>query len=159
MFYSVLYNLYLNTACFRRVMRPLSALPGAARSGPTGTQGRECELISTAGCLVFILFCDNLLFCQTEIKVIYFINLICSVCCSADCLSKPLALSTVYCWGNGITVPVRLPLPNNDTQVAQVSAGRTQKAAVTRNGRLLLWEVNLSSFSHNKSNFIFHSQM
>lgn len=48
--------------------------------------------------------------------------------------------SAVYCWGGNLTVPVRLPLPNVDTQVTEVSAGRTQKAAVTKNGRLLLWE-------------------
>jgi len=48
--------------------------------------------------------------------------------------------SSVYCWGGNLTIPVRLPMPNADTQVIEVSAGRTQKAAVTKNGRLLLWE-------------------
>ena len=55
----------------------------------------------------------------------------------------PQPLSTVFGWGTltGLPLPVKLPLPNLDTQVTHVSAGRTQKAAVTKNGRLLLWEV------------------
>lgn len=54
--------------------------------------------------------------------------------------NKPQALSSVYCWGGGINMPTKLPLPTNDTQVVEVSAGRTQKAAVTKNGRLFTWE-------------------
>ncbi|XP_053130974.1 serine/threonine-protein kinase Nek8 isoform X2 [Hemicordylus capensis] len=50
----------------------------------------------------------------------------------------PPALSSIYTWGGGITTPLRLPLPN--TEVVQVSTGRTQKAGVTRSGRLILWE-------------------
>ncbi|XP_064624629.1 serine/threonine-protein kinase Nek8-like [Lineus longissimus] len=53
---------------------------------------------------------------------------------------KHLSPSTVYSWGNGIMTPVKLPLPSVDTHVTQVSAGRTQKAAVTKNGRLFVWE-------------------
>ena len=37
---------------------------------------------------------------------------------------------------------MKLPLPSSDVQVTQASAGRTQKAAVTKNGRLLVWEVS-----------------
>ncbi|XP_033115096.1 serine/threonine-protein kinase Nek8-like [Anneissia japonica] len=55
-------------------------------------------------------------------------------------LPKPTALSTIFCWGNNISPPIKLPLPHNDTQVMQVSTGRNQRAAVTKNGRLLLWE-------------------
>ncbi|XP_078404149.1 serine/threonine-protein kinase Nek8 isoform X1 [Cetorhinus maximus] len=51
----------------------------------------------------------------------------------------PLPLSTVYTWGSGITSPLRLPMLN--TEVVQVSAGRTQKAGVTRSGRLIMWEA------------------
>lgn len=48
---------------------------------------------------------------------------------------------SVWGWGGGITVPARLPLPTSDTIVTQVAVGRTQKAAVTKNGRLFVWEV------------------
>ncbi|XP_037056468.1 serine/threonine-protein kinase Nek8 isoform X2 [Peromyscus leucopus] len=51
----------------------------------------------------------------------------------------PLPLSSVYAWGGGLNVPLRLPMLN--TEVVQVSAGRTQKAGVTRSGRLILWEA------------------
>ena len=56
--------------------------------------------------------------------------------------AKPQSFSSVYCWGGGINSPIKLPLPTNDTQVIEVSAGRTQKAAVTKNGRLFNWEVS-----------------
>ncbi|XP_070562711.1 serine/threonine-protein kinase Nek8-like [Ptychodera flava] len=61
---------------------------------------------------------------------------------SSGGLSKPPALSSVFCWGNGINSPVKLPLPHSDTQVVQVSTGRTQKAGVTKNGRLIIWEAS-----------------
>uniref|UniRef100_UPI00398F60E1 serine/threonine-protein kinase Nek8 isoform X2 n=1 Tax=Pristiophorus japonicus TaxID=55135 RepID=UPI00398F60E1 len=51
----------------------------------------------------------------------------------------PPPLSIVYTWGSGITSPLRLPMLN--TEVVQVSAGRTQKAGVTRSGRLIMWEA------------------
>ncbi|KAL5016244.1 hypothetical protein ScPMuIL_005833 [Solemya velum] len=58
-----------------------------------------------------------------------------------DTLAEKLqALSSVYCWGNGLILPVKIPIPSSDTQVIQVSTGRTQKTAVTKNGRLILWE-------------------
>ncbi|XP_041360031.1 serine/threonine-protein kinase Nek8-like [Gigantopelta aegis] len=53
---------------------------------------------------------------------------------------KPVSLSSVFCWGGIINTPVKLPLPSSETQVTQVSAGRTQKAAVTKTGRLFVWE-------------------
>lgn len=52
----------------------------------------------------------------------------------------PPPLSSIYTWGSGITTPLRLPMLN--TEVVQVSAGRTQKAGVTKSGRLVLWEVS-----------------
>ncbi|PVD23797.1 hypothetical protein C0Q70_17071 [Pomacea canaliculata] len=55
-------------------------------------------------------------------------------------VGKPRALSSVLCWGGGLTQPTRLPLPSPDTQVVQVAAGRTQRAAVTKHGRLFVWE-------------------
>ncbi|XP_058020266.1 serine/threonine-protein kinase Nek8 isoform X3 [Ahaetulla prasina] len=50
----------------------------------------------------------------------------------------PPALSSIYTWGSGITSPLRLPMLN--TEVVQVSTGRTQKAGVTKSGRLVMWE-------------------
>ncbi|XP_027622926.1 serine/threonine-protein kinase Nek8 isoform X1 [Tupaia chinensis] len=52
-------------------------------------------------------------------------------------ISPPL--SSVYTWGGGLSAPLRLPMLN--TEVVQVAAGRTQKAGVTRSGRLILWEA------------------
>ncbi|XP_035698278.1 serine/threonine-protein kinase Nek8-like isoform X2 [Branchiostoma floridae] len=60
---------------------------------------------------------------------------------SSGNLAQPRPLSSVFSWGGGITQPVKLQLPHSDTQVMQVSTGRTQKAGVTRNGRLIMWEV------------------
>ncbi|XP_077826722.1 serine/threonine-protein kinase Nek8 isoform X2 [Macaca mulatta] len=51
----------------------------------------------------------------------------------------PPPLSSVYAWGGGLGTPLRLPMLN--TEVIQVAAGRTQKAGVTRSGRLILWEA------------------
>ncbi|XP_017204437.1 serine/threonine-protein kinase Nek8 isoform X2 [Oryctolagus cuniculus] len=51
----------------------------------------------------------------------------------------PPPLSSVYAWGSGLSAPLRLPMLN--TEVVQVAAGRTQKAGVTRSGRLILWEA------------------
>uniref|UniRef100_A0A7N9AML4 Serine/threonine-protein kinase Nek8 n=1 Tax=Mastacembelus armatus TaxID=205130 RepID=A0A7N9AML4_9TELE len=50
-----------------------------------------------------------------------------------------LPLSSVYTWGSGISAPLRLPMLN--TEVLQVSLGRTQKMGVTRSGRLITWET------------------
>ena len=52
--------------------------------------------------------------------------------------------NSVFCWGGSAAMPTRLPLPSSDTQVSQVSAGRMQKSAVTKNGRLLIWEVSFN---------------
>ncbi|XP_008826906.1 serine/threonine-protein kinase Nek8 isoform X2 [Nannospalax galili] len=51
----------------------------------------------------------------------------------------PPPLSSVYAWGSGLSVPLKLPMLN--TEVVQVATGRTQKAGVTRSGRLILWEA------------------
>lgn len=60
-------------------------------------------------------------------------------------LANPSPPSSVYCWGGGLMTPIRLPLPATDIQVTQVSAGRTQRAAVAKNGRLILWEASQTS--------------
>ncbi|CAH1773932.1 unnamed protein product [Owenia fusiformis] len=51
------------------------------------------------------------------------------------------ALSSVYTWGGGIMTPNKLPVPSSDTQITQISTGRSQKGAVTKNGRLFVWEA------------------
>ncbi|XP_034459404.1 serine/threonine-protein kinase Nek8 [Hippoglossus hippoglossus] len=50
-----------------------------------------------------------------------------------------LPLSSVYTWGSGISAPLRLPMLN--TEVLQVSLGRTQRMGVTKSGRLITWEA------------------
>uniref|UniRef100_A0A672GUF1 non-specific serine/threonine protein kinase n=1 Tax=Salarias fasciatus TaxID=181472 RepID=A0A672GUF1_SALFA len=50
-----------------------------------------------------------------------------------------LPLSSVYTWGSGISPPLRLPMLN--TEVLQVSLGRTQRMGVTKSGRLITWEA------------------
>ncbi|CAB1418378.1 unnamed protein product [Pleuronectes platessa] len=50
-----------------------------------------------------------------------------------------LPLSSVYTWGSGISMPLRLPMLN--TEVLQVSLGRTQRMGVTKSGRLITWEA------------------
>lgn len=59
-------------------------------------------------------------------------------------MMHPLPLSSVYTWGSGISTPLRLPMLN--TEVIQVSLGRTQKMGVTKSGRLITWEVWCSFF-------------
>lgn len=59
-------------------------------------------------------------------------------------MMHPLPLSSVYTWGSGISTPLRLPMLN--TEVIQVSLGRTQKMGVTKSGRLITWEVRWWSF-------------
>ncbi|KAF2979166.1 hypothetical protein EK904_003604 [Melospiza melodia maxima] len=59
--------------------------------------------------------------------------------CGSGRTGIPPPLSSIYTWGSGITTPLRLPMLN--TEVVQVSAGRTQKAGVTKSGRLILWEA------------------
>ncbi|XP_063404093.1 serine/threonine-protein kinase Nek8-like [Mytilus trossulus] len=54
--------------------------------------------------------------------------------------TKPTTLSSVFYWGSGIGRPVKMGLPSTDTQLIQASSGRTQKAGVTKNGRLIVWE-------------------
>lgn len=66
---------------------------------------------------------------------------------------EPKALSSVFCWGSGITSPIKLPLPSNDVEITQASIGRTQKAAVTKNGRLIVWEVSSSVRDEKNSYF------
>uniref|UniRef100_A0A8B9R7Q0 Serine/threonine-protein kinase Nek8 n=2 Tax=Astyanax mexicanus TaxID=7994 RepID=A0A8B9R7Q0_ASTMX len=58
---------------------------------------------------------------------------------SSTKMMHSLPLSSVYTWGSGISTPLRLPMLN--TEVLQVSLGRTQKMGVTKSGRLITWEA------------------
>ncbi|XP_074641765.1 serine/threonine-protein kinase Nek8-like [Tubulanus polymorphus] len=49
---------------------------------------------------------------------------------------------SIFTWGNGINTPFQLPLPSAEIEITQVAAGRTQKAAVTKSGRVIIWEVS-----------------
>ena len=49
---------------------------------------------------------------------------------------KPL----VYMWGSDVTVPLVLPVLS-DRQIVGVACGRSQRAGVTEDGKLFLWEV------------------
>uniref|UniRef100_F6XNP5 Serine/threonine-protein kinase Nek8 n=1 Tax=Ornithorhynchus anatinus TaxID=9258 RepID=F6XNP5_ORNAN len=51
----------------------------------------------------------------------------------------PPPLCSVYTWGGGLSTPLRLPMLH--TEVGQVAAGRTQRAGVTKSGRLIIWEA------------------
>ena len=55
--------------------------------------------------------------------------------------TKSSCLCHVYHWGSNIATPTRMPLPSSETVITQVAMGRTHKVAVTKNGRLFIWEV------------------
>ncbi|XP_013380324.1 serine/threonine-protein kinase Nek8 isoform X2 [Lingula anatina] len=117
-----LMNLYTDIGMLpcTRVQSPLSSLPGQAR-GATGGGGGG-KLSPRPGSAT------------RE-------SLASLVMDSSGGLPKPPVLCSVYYWGSGISSPMLLPLPSSDTQVEEVSIGRTQKAAVTKNGRLFVWEA------------------
>ncbi len=50
----------------------------------------------------------------------------------------------VYLWGGGSTVPMRLNVPNtlNDSGIVSIACGRSQRAGVTEDGKLIFWEVS-----------------
>lgn len=48
--------------------------------------------------------------------------------------------SVLYLWGGGVTTPKKLPLLQQDSDVVQVSTGRTMTVGVTASGRLIVWE-------------------
>ena len=52
---------------------------------------------------------------------------------------KPL----VYLWGGGVTTLMKLDPPVGllDSKIASVTCGRTQKSAVTDDGKIIYWEV------------------
>ena len=43
-------------------------------------------------------------------------------------------------WGSGITFPMLLP-PVANSNVIQVAVGRTKRAGVTDDGKVVMWEV------------------
>lgn len=48
--------------------------------------------------------------------------------------------SEVFLWGGGITVPFPMPLPAED-DIIQIATGRNQQVAITKEGKLIVWEV------------------
>ena len=46
----------------------------------------------------------------------------------------------VFVWGSGITFPMLLP-PVANSNVIQVAVGRTKRAGVTDDGKVVMWEV------------------
>lgn len=49
--------------------------------------------------------------------------------------------SRVWCWGNGLSYPLILPLPSSESEIVEVSCSRNHKAAVTSSGVMFTWEV------------------
>jgi len=59
--------------------------------------------------------------------------------CDADKSPKPI----VYLWGGGVTTPMILDLPGElvDSKTESVACGRTQRMAVTDDGKVISWKV------------------
>ncbi|MBN3325201.1 NEK8 kinase, partial [Atractosteus spatula] len=103
----------------RRIEKPLSTVPAGAHGRPGGRvpRSRSRGLLSS--------LCPGppgALLSSSTGKAVH-----------------PPPLSSVYTWGSGIATPLRLPMLN--TEVLQVSLGRTQKMGVTKSGRLITWEA------------------
>lgn len=47
-----------------------------------------------------------------------------------------------FLWGGGVSVPTILP-PVSSSKIVDVAVGRTQRAAITEDGKLVFWEVSL----------------
>ncbi|XP_047247169.1 serine/threonine-protein kinase Nek8 isoform X2 [Girardinichthys multiradiatus] len=125
-----LLNLYtdIGNVKMRRIEKPLSAVQ------PRGRPGERVSTNRTRGNIVCIVKLQRSDFCLI------------SSCPETDGSAglgsgkvHSLPLSSVYLWGSGITAPLRLPMLN--TEVLQVSLGRTQKMGVTKSGRLITWEA------------------
>lgn len=82
---------------------------------------------------------------------------VCNLSSRDNLPEKPQTLTSVFCWGSGITLPIKLPFPSSETQVIQVATGRTQKAAVTKNGRLFVWESVCIGTDNLLSNSLDHN--
>lgn len=82
--------------------------------------------------------------CLHEAFLVWFVPLGGLSSLTSTKMMHPLPLSSVYTWGSGISTPLRLPMLN--TEVIQVSLGRTQKMGVTKSGKLITWEVWWSFF-------------
>ena len=63
----------------------------------------------------------------------------------------------VYLWGGSITVPMRVsaPVALTDSKMASVACGRTQKAGVTEDGKLIFWEVGTACSETSKCGHFF----
>lgn len=135
----VSYFLSISSCCLCRIEKPLSTV----HSGPQARPGGRVPTNRSRGR-------SHFLFLNGYSELLNFssvVNLFFSLWVGSD-LSvglgsgklHSLPLSSVYTWGSGITAPLRLPMLN--TEVLQVSLGRTQKMGVTKSGRLITWEVS-----------------
>ena len=59
--------------------------------------------------------------------------------CDAEKSPKPV----IYLWGGGVTTPMILDLPGElvDSKTESVACGRTQRMAVTDDGKVISWKV------------------
>ena len=59
--------------------------------------------------------------------------------------SKKVPQPVVYLWGGGVTLLMKLdpPVYLPESKVMSVACGRTQKSAVTDDGKLINWEVRM----------------
>lgn len=59
------------------------------------------------------------------------------------CLANRSPKPVTYLWGGSVTVPMKLeaPVGLTDSKMTSVACGRTQKSAVTDDGKLIFWEV------------------
>ncbi len=58
-------------------------------------------------------------------------------------VAKKTPWPVVYLWGGSVTVPMKIeaPMALTDSMMASMACGRTQKAGVTEDGKLIFWEV------------------
>lgn len=54
--------------------------------------------------------------------------------------------SEVFLWGGGINVPFPMPLPPED-EIIQIATGRNQQVAITKEGKLIVWECASGSMA------------
>ena len=54
--------------------------------------------------------------------------------------SKSGARPSVYYWGGGVAIPVRLAVMS-DAHIQEVACGRMQKLGLTADGRVVTWQV------------------
>lgn len=62
-------------------------------------------------------------------------------------MAKQSPKPVVYLWGGSVMVPMTVepPVTSSDSKVASVTCGRTQRAGVMDDGKLIFWEVGKST--------------